>query len=234
MGVKSYFMNNLSQRSSILRNRQFGLIGFFFLLIASNIMAQSMDPESEKYIQSIQEKYTKMKGYEVDFSIKMKYPEEEGQIITGQYWSKQKQYKIEMDDQIIVSNGQDQWIYNKEDELVSIYDAEDAEFTISPQGIFDMLKSDEYSYAMTFSGVKDGTKINEIEFKPNDEYSDFFKARLTVGQDNKDLRMLETFYRDGSRVTISLKSFKEIVKEDPFFVFVPEQYGDIEVEDLRW
>lgn len=232
--MESLIMNIGKQRQQTISTFLTWILCFLFFCIAGNIMAQGLDKESEKYVRKLQSKYAAHTGHDVLFEMTLQYPEEEPIQYEGHYWSKGDQYKIHVQNQIIVCDGSTQWVYDKTDKLITIYDADEAGFTISPKGVFDMLKSDEYTYALNFSGVKAGQKIDELELKPNEEFSDFFKARLTVLSDQLLLNKLETFYKDGSRMTLELKDFKIINPEDSIFHFDPSKYSGAEVEDLRW
>jgi len=201
--------------------------------ISWTAIGQSYNSDTDQLLSSLQEKYGQEDNYTIEFVMTIRYPEQSPIEQKGDYYSLGDKYRINMPDQKIICNGEKQWVWDIENNYVQIYGAtQDAVF--SPKGIFDLLHSDQYSYAMTYEGMRAGKVVKEIEFKPNDSFTDLGKARLTLDGSNNSIEKLELFYKDATRIELDLVNVSnKVVKEAAFFSFEKEKHPGITVDDLR-
>lgn len=213
--------------------RNFTLILVFLAVGFGTLLAQSYNTSTDQLLDGLQEKYGKEDNYAIDFVMTIMYPEQDAIEQKGKYFSQEDNYRINMPDQKIICNGQKQWVWDLKNNYVQIYSAtEDAVF--SPRGIFDMLHSDQYAYAMIYEGMKGGKLVKQMEFKPNDRFTDLGKARLSLNGEDHSIEKLELFYKDATRIVLELTNVsKTVVEDSDFFSFQKEKHPGVTVDDLR-
>lgn len=213
------------------------LSSFFilFILVGTSWIAigQSYNSDTDQLLSGLQENYGQDDNYTIEFVMTIRYPEQTPIEQKGNYFSFGDKYRINMPDQKIICNGEKQWVWDIENNYVQIYSAsQDAVF--SPRGVFDLLHSDQYSYALTYEGIRAGKEVKEIEFKPNDSFSDLGKARLTLDGSKNSIEKLELFYKDATRIELDLVNVSnKVLKEEAFFSFEKERHPGVTVDDLR-
>lgn len=89
-------------------------------------------------------------------------------------------------------------------------------------------------YAITNEYKDGGRTIQEVEFKPLDDDSDYAKLRLSVDKNKTEVVSVEAFAKDGSRYKLLMRNVQPN-KAFPanHFTFDKAQYPDYYVEDLR-
>lgn len=202
------------------------------------ICAQEIvDPEAKAILESMKQNMDSYSSVQADFTLIIEFPEEDPERQKGKISFKGEHYKLDMEDQSIICDGNSLWLHLKKRNEVQInnYDADDAESGMfSPKAIFQIYEQDDFVYALTNQGTEDGKKIKQIEFKPNDPNSEYSKLRLTIYAKDNGIKRLKFFGKDGSRYTVAIDNF---IADQPMspdvFVFDASKYPNILVEDLR-
>ena len=205
----------------------------FILSFGEFLRAQSYNSDTDALMSELQELYGQEDNYDIDFVMTIKYPGQDLIRQKGSYISQGNKYLISMPDQKIICDGEKQWVWDIPNNYVQIYGASE-EAIFSPKGVFDLLYSDQYTYAMTYEGMRAGKPVKELEFKPNDDFTDLGKARLTLFGQTNAIEKLELFYKDASRITLKLSQISNAASFDAgLFSFKKEDHPDITVDDLR-
>jgi outer membrane lipoprotein-sorting protein len=219
----------------IMRTVIYGLLASLFLssYCFSPVFGQSFDKLTTDLIYALKNKYAVDGSLSAEFEMQVQYPDQDLTRYPGQYYSKGSKYRVDMNGQSIISNGEKQWVWDKQNQYVEIYSAED-QTGFSPDGILKLLHSDEYSYAIVFEGMLGGDLVKQIEFKPNDDFSDLTKARLTILADSHVISGMKVFYRDASTMDIQLKNLRQdAILKSSLFEFDSKKHPEVTIEDLR-
>ncbi len=196
---------------------------------------EQSDPEAKAILDKVKAKYEGFKTMKVNFTLDIEGEIEDSQ--KGVVYLNGENYRVEMKNQDIISNGNTVWFHLKNNNEVQINnpDPEGQEGFLSPA---DMLKVYDQNllYALREVVTEDGKPVYHIEFKPreNDDESEFFKLRLSVTKGYYDMTKIIAFGRDGTRYTLTFTELETDTNlKDELFTFDPSKFPDIYVEDLR-
>jgi outer membrane lipoprotein-sorting protein len=208
-----------------------GLI--FSLLTASNaqyLSAKDSDPDALALLTKAGKVFSNGNA-QVNFKLKTSFPGQESQTSEGILYQSGPNYRLELKDYHIISNGATRWVYLKGPNEANIYNESNGQDWISPQDFLQLHKSNELVFTL-IANKPDGTSI--IEVKPLkgkfDEYSKF-----TVGIKNGSLNYINALSSDGSRqeLTITAVTNPATLDANKLFTFHPELYPGVYIEDLR-
>jgi len=195
------------------------------------------DPEATAVLEQLRQKYESYESIEATFSIVIEIPEEDRIEQVGKMSQAGDQYRVDLEDQSIISNGEVLWAHFKNNNEVQINDAADLDSEgeiMSPNDILKIYESGEYVYILVDEYSREGTVIQQIEFKPLDKESDYHKLRLTIDKKASEIKNIKAFSKDGSRYTLKMTKFTSNTSfPEGHFGFDASQYPDIYVEDLR-
>lgn len=194
------------------------------------------DPAATKILDKLKAEYESYSSIKVDFELLLELPEAEPEVQKGSIGQKGDKYYLVMDDQEIYSDGQSIWLYLKDNEEVQLNNVEedDEASMLSPKDMMRIYESDDFIYAITDEKSVNGVPCTQIEFKPVGSDSEYSKMRLLVDTKANKMKSLKVFSKDGSRYTLTVD---HILPNESFqesdFVFDPEDYPGIHIEDLR-
>ena len=195
------------------------------------------DPAAEEILQKVSKKYEAYKTMEATFSLEIEIPEEETEIQTGKMKTEGEKFNIDYGDYSMISNGKDFWFHAKRNKEVQLNDAKEIEAEegmISPKDFFNFYKKGEYLYALVNDNMEDGKAIQQIEFKPLDDESEYSKFRMTIDKKTNSVLRVKVFSKDGSRYVLKIDELtpnKTFATTD--FQFDKSKYPDVHIEDLR-
>ena len=168
---------------------------------------------------------------QVNFKLKTSFPGQEPVTSEGVLYQGGKNYRLELKDYHIISNGATRWVYLKGPNEVNIYNESQAQDWISPQDFLLLHKSNELVFTL-LPNKPDGTSVIEVNPLKGkfDEYSKF-----TVGIKNGSLNYINALSSDGSRqeLTITAVTNPSSLDANKLFTFHPETYPGVYIEDLR-
>ena len=198
---------------------------------------QSIDKDAKKILDKLKAQYDTYQSMEVDFTLVFTLPEEDDEVQKGKVGQKGEKYFLQTEDREIYSDGTAIWLYLKSNNEVQLNDAdmdEDEGDMLSPKDMMRIYESDDFVYAITDTKKENGVSYTHIEFKPSDRDSEYSKMRLIVDTKANKMKSLKVFSKDGSRYTLTIDKLKPNVSfADADFVFDPNDYPGIHVEDLR-
>ncbi len=210
-------------------------VGILFLITAS-LTAQSelhTDRAATAVLKSLAESVESKTDLTYEFLLTIEYPEQEKEVIPGQYQQKGEMYYLNTPSHQFVSDGQSKWIVDNENKEVQIYDMLDQDFSAdisSPRALLKIYENPHYDYRLLESEIDPGQQV--VEFKPIDKFSDVAKASLTI--DQSQIREIHLINKDGSRYTLQI--LNAIVDQglgDDQFMVQSTAYPDFQFEDLR-
>ena len=140
-------------------------------------------------------------------------------------------FLLEMDDQIIINDGENQWIYLKDMNEVQIIKHDPEDEMMNPKNLFTIYEKG-YKYKYVGGKAENRKRLHLIELFP-EESNSFKKIELLVNAANNQLHKIILSDKNGGTYTYLVTSFKSNSKTIPLFTFNPDDYPDVEVIDLR-
>jgi outer membrane lipoprotein-sorting protein len=219
----------------IMKNMQHYLV-LFLLFGVANAQNNALDAEADALLKTVSAKYQKYATAKIDLKLVIDLPEvDENQVMEVQAWIKGDKFKIEMKDQMFISDNVTIWNYLKEYNEVQIndYEAEDAMF--SPSILFNLYTKD-YVYRLKEEyKTSTGKVIKVIELTPIKKDQNFFKIELKIDFVNTSIIEAKIYEKSGMRYTYTIKSLTpNITLDADFFKFKPELYKGIQISDSRF
>jgi outer membrane lipoprotein carrier protein len=209
------------------------------LLLVSNIFAQTsnaLDPEADALLKAVTAKYQKYTSAKIDLKLTIDVPEvEENEVLDVKAWIKGDKFKVELKDQIFISDNVTLWNYLKEYNEVQINDYDESDAIFSPSILFNLYTKD-YIYRVKEEYKNSaGLVVKVIELTPIKKDQDFFKIELKIDKANVTILEAKIFERSGMRYTYTINSLTPNVPlSDDFFKFNPSLYKGIEIIDARF
>lgn len=203
---------------------------------AQKVIAEQSDPKATALLDKMNQKFDAYTSYELDFSITIRMPEsDDPSVDKGKFIRKGNQYRVITHEQKIYCNGQNVWIHIPKSNVVQLNDADDTdEDFVSPDKLFNLYKTGDYLYHISREFKENDQKIVEVEFKPTDRMSDFFKVKMVLIKSSSQPKSVKIFYKDGMRVTMGLSGLKENKSyKKGFFSFDKAKFPGVQIEDLR-
>jgi chaperone LolA len=199
------------------------------VLISGFCFAQS----GKEIIESLRKKYASIDDAVVKFEQTVKYGVSKfEQSFSGTFYFKKKnKYRIETDQQIVVTDGVTSWLYSKVNNQVIIDKYREDKDISSPEK-FLLSISDEYIPVILRTERNEGKKVYILKLTPRDENSSIESAKIWIVEGDLQITRVEITDISGTVTTYSVKSIKiNSGVEDSIFKFsIP---SGVKVVDLR-
>ncbi len=180
------------------------------------------------YLNSMSDKYKKMKGFTSSFTYSMQnLTENITDSFDGTISVKDEKYVLSIEGQKIINDSKTVWTYIEELNEVTISNFDPSEQEISINNVFEV-----YKEGFTYKFIGTENDINKIEIYPDDENKSYYKISFDIF--TNDLLSSFTVYDKSNSVYIYLiKDFKEEDLENSLFLFDESKHPGIEVIDFR-
>ena len=199
-----------------------------------SLITNKVDSVSSKILEDLSIQTKSYENIHVNFNFTFKnesqdiFEEQEGNIKIDS-----NRFRLEINKQIVISDGINQWIYLKEANEVQImeYDAEDD--MMSPNKLFTIY---EQGYKSEYVELKeiDSKKIHIIDLF-SIESNAFRKIQLQIDSNTLQLFNIILYDKNGGSFTYLITDFKTNFEKNNNneFLFNLTEYPDVEVIDLR-
>ena len=147
---------------------------------------------------------------------------------SGTLYLKGDAYRLEMEAQTIICDGETNWIYLPDDEEVNITEIDDEENELNPSKIFTI-----YENGYKYKFVREDGKNYHIDLFP-EESGPFTKVELFINKSKMQISSFTMIDKQGSHFKYVIDSFvtnKEM--NNDFFMFKTSDYPNVDVIDLR-
>ena len=202
-------------------------------MLSSGIIFAQSGKKAEQLLEDVVNKTASYKNMKVEISYTMVNNEMDiNEKKSGVIFIAGDSYRIEMEGQIIISNGKTVWTYLPDSEEVLVSDVEDNDDNISPTKILTTYNSD---YKAKFDNDKKykNADLKEINLRPNDG-KQFEKMSILVNQKSLSLENFSIYDKNGNVFTYHiLKLSPNLELPENTFTFNPADYPDVEVVDMR-
>lgn len=208
------------------------LLTILILIISLGAYAQS-DKQASKLLEDVIDRTSSYKNFKANLSytmvnIEMGIDEKKAGVI----YVNGDNYRIEMEGQIIISDGSTIWTYLVDSEEVMVSNMADIEESISPT---DILTKYNESYKAKFNNDKKykNSNLKEIELKPNDR-NNFEKMSVIVNANKLSLENFSVYDANGNVFTYHIVDLMpNLDLPEDTFTFDYSKYPDVEVIDMR-
>ena len=139
-------------------------------------------------------------------------------------------FRLEMNDQTIINNGETQWIFLNDLNEVQIMEHDPEDDTMNPNKIFSIYEED-YKYNYIELKSEDEKKIHLIDLFPK-KSNEFIKINIAVNAEKNQLERIKIYDKNGGNYTYFITSFITNTNIEPF-IFNINEFPDIEIIDLR-
>ena len=218
-------------KTVIMNTRKFWILG---LLVFSfwGLQAQSKK-QAEKLLESVINKIASYDNFVADLSYTMVNEEMNiDEKKTGKIFVSGDKYRIEMQGQVIISDGKTLWTYLEDSQEVMISNMEDNDESISPTKILTSYNKD-YDARFSRDATYKNSNLKLIELKPS-EGKNFEKMSVLVNEKKLGLENFSLYDKAGNVFTyhiINMKPNTDLPADT--FTFDPKKHPDVEVVDMR-
>ena len=139
-------------------------------------------------------------------------------------------FRLEMDAQTIINNGEIQWIYLADMNEVQIMEHDPEDDMMSPNKLFTIYEKG-YKYTYVGAEAEKGKRLQIINLFP-EESGAFTKITLAVDAAKNQLHKITMHDKNGGTYTYLITSFSSDTTVKPF-TFNTTNFPNVEVIDLR-
>ena len=223
------------------------LLSFFCVgLFAAGLWAQpttnqyskaaDSDPAAKAILEKVKVKYEAYKSVEAIFNLNIELPNQPAEDQTGKLIQQGDQYRLELASQHLICDGKSIWLYLKNNKEVQInnFDEDEESAFLTPKDLLRIYEREDFVFVLSNEYSEGGKIIQDIEFKPLDQASEYSKMRLSVEKATSQIKQIKAFAKDGSRYTLTVNTFKSnATYPASTFVWNKAECPDCYVEDLR-
>lgn len=206
-----------------------------FVLVGNATFAQ-YDQKARDVLDAMSAKYKKIPAYKASITSAL-INEVDGinEEFEGEITVMGDMYKLELDEQVVINNGNTVWTYLPDVNEVNIDTYDPAEDEISPSKIYTAYQDGyKYVYVGDEACQTGGGTCAVIDLVPNDKDAQFFKIKLFINKSDYSLKSWTMFDKTGNKYKYTIKNFKSNINVKPsFFTFDATKYPGVEVIDLR-
>jgi outer membrane lipoprotein-sorting protein len=202
------------------------LLFCLFILIAPH-SSSSQEKIKEQIIEDLLIEIGTYKNISIDFNLH--YENTRLDVKTnkkGKLKIEKDKFNLELDDQIIINNGEFQWTYLKDLNEVQITNNE---IDVGLSNFSDLLKISKNDYKISL--LEDQLNFQLFELIPK-KINSFIKIQIKVEKYNRTISEIKVFDKDGGNFIYSINKFKYDQKINSFY-FDSSKFPGIEIIDLR-
>ena len=202
------------------------------LIIIFSIFQLNSFGQDEKSNEILKQLSANTKSYtfmDVDFDFKFRNTAQEiNENQTGNIKISNNKFRLDLNEQIVISDDSTQWIYLKESNELQIMEFDSEDEMLSPNKLFTIY---ENGYKNQYIELKDNNHI--IDLFPV-ESNEFKNIQLHINKDKIQLNKIILFDKNGGSFSYIITKFITNTNfDDNLFKFNTEEYPDLEIIDLR-
>ncbi|MDA8956114.1 outer membrane lipoprotein carrier protein LolA [Flavobacteriales bacterium] len=192
------------------------------------LLVFSQDDKAESILDQLTKKtasYTSIEAHFTNTFVSLEAGVNEKQ--EGVLYLKDNAYRLELEAQTIMSDGETNWIFLKDEQEVNITDSDEEE-DFNPSKIFTIYEND-----YKFKFIKEEAQKYYIELYPKTEGM-FSKLEMVINKTKMEVHSLTMFDKNNSQYSYLISKF--IPNQDfdnSFFQFNTSENPDVDVIDLR-
>jgi outer membrane lipoprotein carrier protein len=202
------------------------------LFVGGTLFAQS-DKDAEKLLENVVSKTSSYKDFKAELAYTMVNKEMNiDEKKQGVIFIEGDKYRIEMEGQVIISDGKTIWTYLKDSDEVMISNMEDSDESVSPTKILTTYNKD-FKAKFSSDPKYKNSDLKMIDLKPNNG-NQFENMSILVNQKNLSLESFSLLDKNGNIFTYHIISLTpNIALPANTFSFNEADYPGVEVIDMR-
>ncbi len=200
---------------------------FCLFILISHLTCSSQEKSKEQIIEDLLIEIDSYKNISIDFNLL--YENTKLDVKTnkkGKLKIEKDKFNLELDNQIIINNGEFQWTYLKDLNEVQITNNE---ITVGLSNLSDLLTISKNDYKILY--LKDQLNFQFFELIPK-KINSFIKIKIKVQKHNRTISEIKVFDKDGGNFIYSINKFKYNLEINSFY-FDSSKFPGIEIIDLR-
>jgi outer membrane lipoprotein carrier protein len=214
------------------------LLSLLSALLLMAFTAEQNDPRAKKILDELSAKTKTYTSIVADFTVTTENKKDKtSDTQKGKISIKGKKYKLEIADQVIISDNKTVWSVLAESKEIQVNDigARSKEGAITPDNIFTIYETGFKNEFVKEEAQKSGAVYQYIKLFPIDtKKRNFHTALLTIDKKKKQIVSLKVMGKDGNDITYNIKSFQTNVNlDESLFSCDTKKYAGYEVIDLR-
>ena len=199
------------------------------VFLFSQLISFGQDEKAEKILKDLSANTKSYIYMDVDFDFNfINTSQDINESQKGNIKINQNKFRLDLNQQLIISDDSIQWIYLKESNELQIMEYDSQDDMISPNKLFTIY---ENGYKSQYIELKEKNHI--IDLFPI-ESNEFKNIQLHIDQDKIQLKKIILFDKNGGSFSYSITKLitdKEI--DENAFRFNEANYPDLEIIDLR-
>ena len=199
------------------------------VFLFSQLISFGQDEKAEKILKDLSANTKSYSYMDVDFDFNfINTSQDINESQKGNIKINQNKFRLDLNQQLIISDDSIQWIYLKESNELQIMEYDSQDEMISPNKLFTIY---ENGYKSQYIELKENNHI--IDLFPI-ESNEFKNIQLHIDQDKIQLKKIILFDKNGGSFSYSITKLitdKEI--DENAFKFNEANYPDLEIIDLR-
>ncbi len=202
------------------------------LLIGMSAFAQR-NKKATEILDKVTEINESYKNMEVEFTYTMENPDADiNESKSGVLFVMGEKYRLNIEGQVVISDGENLYTLLMEDEEVMINSLEENTDAITPNNLLNSYKSNYKSKFIKEEQYK-GQTAEIIELTPLKGRT-FTKIKVLIAKSSKQILSFSIFDKNGSMYSYIIDKFTPNTDLDPQnFVFNEDAYPDFEIVDMR-
>lgn len=201
--------------------------------LANMTFAQNAD--AKKILDEVSNKYDAYKSIQSEFSFRVKQANGEEYTDQGKLFLNRSanQYKIVLETQDLISDGQSVWSVLKQDQEVQVSPADPEAQSIAPDNIFTFYRNGYQLIRATSESVPAVGELQAVELSPQDDQSNYAKIKIRINK-NKHIHDVAIWDKSGAQYTYTIEAlYVNHAIPASTFQFQKANYPGFELVDLR-
>lgn len=196
--------------------------------ISSTLFAQ--DPVAKEALDKLRATTKSYKNMTIGFDFIIENKSQNiKEIQQGILVLQEDNFRLEIDAQTIINDGESQWLYLADMNEVQIME-NDPEEEMTPNKLFTIYENG-YKYTYVGASSEKGKRLQLIDLFP-EESGEFMKINITIDAAKNEIYRIRMHDKNGGTYTYLVNSFKSNTTIKPFH-FDTEKHQGVEVIDLR-
>ena len=191
--------------------------------------------KAKEILDKLSAKYKTYSSIKADFKYTLEIRSaKETQVQSGTLYIKKDKFQLDMEDQVVMTDGKTMWTILKDAKEVNINKYDPKQMDFIPTEMFTMW---EKGYLYGYSGDetdKAGHILQVIELTPDDKKQSYFKVKLFIDKAKSTIVKTELYEKNGNVYTYEITNFVPNFKvEEKMFSFDKALYPGYTVVNLN-
>lgn len=208
---------------------------FLILMMAFPFTGFGQDQQAEQILEKLQKELKGLQSLEAQFNLILRNPQ--GKLMEekkGSLLLAGDKYRVDLGNQLIISDNKTLWVYLKEMNEVQISPFDPDQGSFSPAQIFSGFWDKDYEASYRGTKTVEGTVCAIVELHSQSATAPFTRIQLAVDKKQGRLVSGQFFDQGGGSFAYTMSSYKPNVKtRSSQFQFQEKDHPGVEVIDLR-